>query len=76
MPTSASNHQYFNSQIFKENKAALVFDEKNLTPSKLEKKISDLIKRPFLLEQLGQKASVFFKEEAAKNLAKEILNMV
>jgi UDP-N-acetylglucosamine--N-acetylmuramyl-(pentapeptide) pyrophosphoryl-undecaprenol N-acetylglucosamine transferase len=37
LPSSASNHQFYNAQIFLENKAALVLEEDKITPKKLNK---------------------------------------
>ncbi len=75
LPTSASNHQFHNAQIFKENRAAQVLTEDKIKPSMLAKKILDLISRPFLLKNLRERAGRFYKPDAAKILAREILKI-
>jgi len=75
LPSSAANHQFFNAQIFKENKAAQVLSEDNLKPKILAKKIIDLISRPFLLKQLGENAAQFYQPDATQKIAEEILNL-
>ncbi len=75
LPTSASNHQFHNAQIFKENRAAVVLTEDKIKPSMLAKKILDFISRPFLLKDLRKRAGKFHKPDAAKILAREILEL-
>ena len=73
--TSAANHQVTNAAIFRENKAAQVLFENEITAALLAKKIIDLVSRPFLLKQLGENAAKLFKPDAAQNLAKLLLNL-
>lgn len=75
LPTSAGNHQSANARIFKESRAAMVLTEDKIKPPILAKKISDLISRSFLLKELGERAGRFYKPDAAKILAREILKL-
>lgn len=59
-PNVAENHQYYNALEFAEKDAALVFEEKDLTPKILIDTVDELTREPEKLAQMG---------DAAKQLA-------
>lgn len=76
LATAASNHQYYNARVYAEYKAAIVIEEKDLTPKKLQKTILDLLNRKVLLEQLGKNAHKLAKPNAAKIIAEHVLSLI
>ncbi|MBQ3075661.1 MAG: undecaprenyldiphospho-muramoylpentapeptide beta-N-acetylglucosaminyltransferase, partial [Clostridia bacterium] len=52
-PNVTDNHQYKNALVYAENGAAVLIEEKDLTPEKLIKEIDRLIRTPQLLAQMS-----------------------
>lgn len=53
-PYVTENHQYHNAMALVENGAALILEEKNLTPDSLTEKVNELIADRNKLEQIGK----------------------
>lgn len=72
-PNAASNHQMANANVYKENGAAIVLVENNLTSTELLKNINELMKNPVLLNNLGSSAHKLFKRDSAQIIVNIIL---
>ena len=74
LPNSADNHQYKNAKAFEEKNAAILIQQKELTPSKLHSVVSSFINNPEKLSQLGQNTNFFYKANAAESIAAHLLS--
>ncbi|MDO5440746.1 MAG: undecaprenyldiphospho-muramoylpentapeptide beta-N-acetylglucosaminyltransferase [Erysipelotrichaceae bacterium] len=55
-PYVPNNHQYYNAKSLSDRDAAILIEEKDLTPDKLNKEISDIINNESKLKALGNHA--------------------
>ncbi len=55
-PNVAGNHQYHNAMVLQKAGAGCVIEEKDLDENKLIQTVSELIKNPEKIEQMGKKA--------------------
>ena len=55
-PYVPNNHQYYNAKSLSDRDAAILIEEKDLTPDKLNKEISDIINNESKLKSLGNHA--------------------
>ncbi len=72
-PHSAGDHQKINADIYAKNNAAIVLDEKDLTPEKLLKEINNLLIDKGKLEKLQLAMLKMSNKEANSKLTTEIL---
>lgn len=70
---ATGNHQCKNALFFQNNQAALVLEQKNLSPQSLIKKIDFLFSNPKILKEMGERAKKLSKINAAKIIAAKIL---
>jgi len=73
LPESAQNHQYKNAYNLERVGAAVVLEEKNLTPQFFVEKLEFLINHEETLENLRKSISKFARPDAAKRIAHYIL---
>ncbi len=73
LPTSAHDHQTKNAYEYAKTGASIVIEQNNLTPHYFLEKIRYLLSNQKELEVMKQSALAFAKPEAAKVIAKEIL---
>lgn len=71
-PFSSENHQKVNSQVFKNKKAAIMFEEKELSAVKLKKEIIKLINNIHFRVEMGRSAKNLANEAAADTITKKL----
>lgn len=69
-PYAAENHQAYNAKVFSDAGAALVYEQKDLTPELLEAKVLELWKDPDKLAHMSHKARDLAVTDSAQRLAK------
>ncbi len=72
---SHGDHQRKNAYAYARSKAAVVLEESNVTPHILMSEIDRIMNNPELKESMSKAAKVFFKPDAARGIAKEILSI-
>ncbi len=75
-PNVAENHQYHNALVLQNHGAAVVIEEKNLTPSLLRKTVRELCADPATLRRLGQNAQRMAVIDANERIYQEIFSLV
>ena len=73
LPSSASDHQLKNAYQYGKTGAALVMEQKNLTPNFFWGEINSLLSEPKVLEKMKNAALQFEKPDAAEKIAEEII---
>ena len=73
--SSAGDHQRQNAFSYARKGAAIVIEEKNMTPHLLEAEINRLMSDLARREEMSKKAKEFATPDAAKKIADEILRM-
>jgi len=73
MPDS---HQEDNAAIFRAAEAAVILEQKDLTPEKLTDEVKQILSNPVLRERLKKNIAKVIKRGAAKNLAGLIWEMI
>lgn len=73
LPTAASNHQAINADILKREHAAVVFEEKDLTPEVFIEEVQQLLSDRPELSVLGMKLrAYFYNDEAIPQIIKTV----
>jgi len=72
---SAQDHQRENAYNYARTQSAMVIEENNLTPHLLKAEIDRIIKDPALKRSMEASAKIFAKPDAARKIAKEIINI-
>jgi len=75
LPNSAQDHQKENAYSYAKTGATDVVEESNLTPNTLLSEIERIISNKPGLEKMAKAAKEFSQPDAAKRIAKEILNL-
>ena len=70
-PAAANNHQVFNAKSVAEKGAALMFEEKNLTPEKLAAELSRLLTDKVTVEKIKDNIKKIKTEDSAKIMVME-----
>jgi UDP-N-acetylglucosamine--N-acetylmuramyl-(pentapeptide) pyrophosphoryl-undecaprenol N-acetylglucosamine transferase len=73
LPGAAADHQVKNAYSYAQTGAAIVMEQDNLTQNFFLEKIHNLFNRPAELEEMKNQALKFAKPQAAKVIAREIL---
>lgn len=73
LPGSAGEHQAKNAYAYADTGACIVLEQQNLTPSFFMEEIDHLFAEPGKLENMGEEAIRFSKPDAAKVVARNIL---
>jgi len=76
IPNSAQEHQRKNAHDFVKTGGAIVIEQENLTPNIFLEQISNLLKNPGKLKEMGEKAKAFYKPNIAERIRDEIINIV
>ena len=71
-PYAAGNHQYFNAKAFADQEAAVVLEQKRLSPSMLISIIKTLLETPGRLEKMSLAMRKMARPQAAEEIAKAI----
>ena len=74
LPESAQNHQLKNAYIFASAGAAILIEERNLTPDFFLGTIKNLFSNPKKMEEMRKAALKFAKPEAAKEIAQYLVS--
>lgn len=72
LPTAADDHQRKNALAMVEYKAAILLEQKDLTPQRLNEILTQLQANPGLLAQMAQNARALHQPQAAETIAKLI----
>ena len=72
-PHSAGNHQLKNAAVFADAGAAVVIEQKDLTPALLLSSIEEIITNPARMEEMSKSAWSLAKPDAGKMIAREIV---
>lgn len=75
LPQSISHDQTTNAFTYARSGGAVVIEQTNLTPSVLLSEIRRLMADQALRESMGQKARAFSRPDAARLIAKELINI-
>ncbi len=77
VPITKSNgdHQRKNAFSYARSGAAIVMEEKNLTPNLLLSEINRIMENETLKNEMGAQAHAFFKEGAAEKIAREAIRI-
>ncbi|KKP36252.1 MAG: hypothetical protein UR23_C0022G0002 [Candidatus Roizmanbacteria bacterium GW2011_GWA2_32_13] len=73
LPESASDHQRKNAFYYARSKACVVIEQENFKPSILLDQINNILNNQELYKEMSVAAKNFAKPEAAKNLAKFLI---
>lgn len=68
-PNVAENHQYYNAMSLVNNNAAVIIEEKDLTPERLVKELDRLLNDAALRESMGQNARAMANMRAKEQIA-------
>lgn len=74
-PYAAENHQYFNALVLSEKGAAIIIEEKDLTPALMMQKLDVLLESPGKLREMGMAASSLAVTDACDRII-DVLNKV
>ena len=75
-PNVAENHQYHNAMVLARREAAVVIEEKDLTPQKLQKTVEKLCAQPQTLKKLGKNAQALAIVDANERIYQEIMRLL
>lgn len=76
LETSANNHQQKNAEALLEKNAAILIEQEKITSNKFTDLINVTIKDKKKLEDLSKNIAQFYKKDAAKKIAREILESI
>ncbi len=74
-PNVAENHQYHNAMVLADKQAAVVIEEKNLTPKLLAQTVAELTQNSNRLAELGQNARSIAIIDANDRIYEEIMRV-
>lgn len=75
-PNVAENHQYHNAMVLQNHDAAVVIEEKDLTPALLRETVERLCKNPAKLRELGENARKLAILDANERIYHEIMTLM
>lgn len=75
-PNVAENHQFHNAMSLVEKNAAVMIEEKDLTPEKLTEAIDELASDPERLKQYSENAKKMAVDDAAKRIYSVIIEVL
>ncbi len=76
LPESAQDHQSKNAYCYSDFGATLVIEEKNLTSHLFTQEITNLLKKPKIIKEMGERANEFSKPRSAKIIAEYIVEFL
>lgn len=75
-PNVAENHQYHNAMVLQNHDAAVVIEEKNLTPKLLGETVAGLCGDPGALKRLGKNAQKMAIIDANERIYQQIMSLL
>ncbi len=75
-PNVAENHQYHNAMALVNNNAAVIIEEKDLTPQRLISEFDELMKNPARLREIGENARKMAIYDASEKIFDVINSLV
>lgn len=75
-PNVAENHQYHNAMVLQERDAAVVIEERKLTPEKLCETVGKLCEDSTTLQRLGKNAQAMAYLDANERIYTEIMSLL
>ncbi|MEB3216672.1 MAG: undecaprenyldiphospho-muramoylpentapeptide beta-N-acetylglucosaminyltransferase [Nostocales cyanobacterium 94392] len=75
-PYAAEDHQTYNAQVYTIAGAGILFQQKELTPEKLQTQVLELLQSPEQLQQMSVKAKTVAVPESAEKLAQLVREVV
>lgn len=75
-PYAAEDHQTYNAQVYTTAGAGILFQQKELTPEKLQTQVLELLQSPEQLQQMSVKAKTVAVPESAEKLAQLVREVV
>jgi len=75
-PNVAENHQYHNAMALVNNNAAVIIEEKDLTPQRLISEFDELMKNPARLREIGENARKMAIYDASERIFDVINSLV
>lgn len=75
-PYAAEDHQTYNAQVYTTVGAGILFQQKELTPEKLQAQVLQLLQSPEELQQMSDKAKTVAVPESAEKLAQLVRETV
>jgi len=75
LPESAGNHQLVNAYEYEKSGGAVVIEETNFTLNIITRELDAILHNQERITLMGKRAKAFFKPDAAKILAREILRV-
>ena len=75
-PNVAENHQYHNAMVLAHHDAAVVIEEKDLTPKLMLETVEKLCQDPATLKRLGKNAQQMAIIDANQRIYKEIIDLI
>ena len=75
-PNVVENHQYKNAKLLADKDAAVVIEEKNLSPEKLYSEIKNILDDKQLREDMEEKVFAFSNLRANRLIYDEIIKLV
>ncbi len=75
-PYVTENHQYHNAMALVENNAAVILEEKDLTPESLTQKADELLRNRERLEEIGRNAKAMAVSDATERIYETLCEIV
>lgn len=76
LPENASNgHQRLNAFEYAKTGAAIVVEQENLLPGIFLRQVKHILADPAEMDKMSRAATAFYRPEAAKNIAEEVLRL-
>ncbi|MCR5150061.1 MAG: undecaprenyldiphospho-muramoylpentapeptide beta-N-acetylglucosaminyltransferase [Clostridiales bacterium] len=75
-PYVAENHQFHNAMALVNNDAAVIIEEKDLTPELLTEKVNELIHDPDRLKEIGNNAEKMAVTDAGEKIYKTLCELI
>jgi UDP-N-acetylglucosamine--N-acetylmuramyl-(pentapeptide) pyrophosphoryl-undecaprenol N-acetylglucosamine transferase len=76
LPNVSNNHQEYNAKVLERVGAARIIYNKDLNEEVLNKEIEDILKKPGVLEKMGQNAKKIAVENVEDKIYEEIKKLV
>lgn len=75
-PYVTENHQYHNAMALVENNAAVILEEKDLTPDSLTQKVDELLHNRERLEEIGRNAKAMAVSDATERIYETLCEII